>query len=186
MSIIENGVGDGTKAKVDDEKRLWTYSTAKDEATFISVNKGQYYLVCNGSGHHAYSGGGWGLHLVNRSSDQDCLIELVEISADGTGHYHLGKNGVVSVGTEIAPVNLNLRYQNPAPVEAYYSSTNLTFTTLPTRFKGRHMLANTSLPDIFHGALVLGSDNSLSVYWDWAAGQSGTVAMSIQFYMRDR
>lgn len=180
MAILEDALNGNTVA-VSDDRRLFTEAVALDEATRISVELGNYFILCNGGNGHT-NATGYVLWMSNNSNTQNCLIQNISISADSSGYWHLGKGGsVASYDSAATPVNFNLNSSNIAPISAFKgTSTGISFSSNPSKVSGGHVTANAKWVEIFGGSLVLGVNNAIGVSWQG----TGKVAVGIQFFMK--
>jgi len=182
--ILVDGTGKGYRAKIDSENKIWTRATTIPEATHISVNDKNYYILCNGSGHDTGTAG-WRLHLKNTDPDNLILIQEVHVSSDGDGFWHMGKGGVPSSGTDIDPISLYFSSEGVPTVDAKYDSA-MTFTTNPSRFTGgRYAVSCGKYIEKYDGAMVLDSGDSLQLYW--RADEAGKIiSFGLQFFIYNK
>lgn len=189
MAVLQDALNQNTAA-IDDDRRLHTQTIAIDEATRVSLDVGEYFLVCNGGGtsgggtHPSVLTSGYQLWIKNTSTTQKCLIQSVSFSSSVNGYWHIGKGGTLSSADYTAPVvNLNLSSSKTAPVEAWRGyTTAISFSSNPSRFLGGYISAYTKWVENFNGALILGTNNSIGVAWNGSA----LVAIGIQFFMKNK
>ena len=185
MGVIQDALNQNTAA-VGDDRRLHTQTVAIDEATRASLETGEYFILCNGTGGgHSSVVNGHILWMKNTSISQNCLIQSISVSSGGSGFWHVAKGGTVSnYDVTATAVNFNLSSSKTAPVEAFKATTTsggMTITGTSMIFGG-HVTANAKWVEPLNGSLVLGTNNSIGMLW---YGDS-TVAIGIQFYMKDK
>lgn len=181
--MIKDGKGRGYLAGVNKENKLEVYATIESAAAYAAQN-GDYFLISNAGNH--VGGDGYVLHLINDSTTRRMHIEKIQISAVAQGFWHIGHSGVYgSNGTLVDAVNLYISSNKTADATAYRGAdgNQITLSTSPTFFNGGHLIAYTKITENFAGDLVLGKDDTLSLYCE--TNDSSKVAASIQFYFED-
>jgi hypothetical protein len=120
--IIEGGTGNGFKAKVDSENRLYTFAVTQGLPAHVSQTEGMSYIWT--------AADDWGadvntLWLRNDNTVLDLIISKIIISPAAACQFEIGVgSGNAVTGTEVTGTNLNLTSGNVALATCRHTNTN--------------------------------------------------------------
>jgi hypothetical protein len=130
---IEDGVGTGSRARVNEENQMLVEAEVHELQHHISISHGQVYQVL-GTHTLSTSGSHTILHVTNNDSERFIVISYMRVQfpgGDGTvdadTYFQCGFNTVYSSsGVESTPVNMNGTSGNIALVSAYADNPEVT------------------------------------------------------------
>lgn len=163
--MIKDGTGKGYIAKVDEENRLWTYSTRRSQIAFQSeynekafMAYGKRNFVAGGVNenilHLTYNGQG-SLHIEKVIVSTDSALAKMEMYVDSV---------YVSGGDLREAINLNRSSRVTPESSIYIGSTDLAFTIDETKEILDTRLGGTSTVTVdFDGGLLLRANNTIGI-----------------------
>jgi hypothetical protein len=123
--IIEGGTGNGYKAKVDSQNRLYTFATAESEMHFAAEN-GTAYSWTSVSANLA--AGDTAILLCNDDSERKMHIDMVYMYSDVPTQFKFHYPAYATwAGTAITGVNFNRTSSQIALASCYADETGNTF-----------------------------------------------------------
>ena len=185
--MIEDGVGQGYKAKVDNLNRLHTHGTTRSEEEFGAI-KGQTYNV-NTSTISLTSANESAVFYCKNTGDEDIFIStigyLLGNSTSGTGDVHLTvlRNptaGTIVTNAVAAPVEINKNFGSSKSLAAdtYKGVEGDTFTDGDVAY--RSLLAGAARTYVINtGNIVLTRGTSIGIK---ITPQTSNTAMDVQLF----
>lgn len=178
--IIENGVGNANKAKVDSNNRLHTLSVAQDNVYDAATNRGDAYdfstadfvAITNADTESGI------LYLSNDSTTRDLHIHTVRTCAEAAHKVKIYRNvtGGTLVSTATAGIKTNINFgSSKTPDATVYSgadSATITGTVMTQHING---VGHSTL--MLDGALVLGPGDTIAISMELSAAGDCCVRM---------
>lgn len=187
--IIEDGTGQGHKAKVTAENRLYTHSLAIPVQAHISENHQQAFQVC-GQIDIADSEKVI-LFLKNDDPDRKAVITYIRIMSAGAAdlnkdaYFSIKMNGIYSSGgTAVTPVNMSAGSNQEAEVIAYQGTGTDIVLTGTSQCIDKNWSANSMQSYNKEGSLQLPRGQSMSIH-HIGSTVAGIAYARISFYMID-
>jgi hypothetical protein len=163
--IIEGGTGNGFKAKVDSQNRLYTFSTSESEMHFAS-ELGQAYSWTAVSAD--INTGDTALLLCNTDPTKKLHIDMVYMYADVPVQFkfHYPAYNASFTGTAVTGLNFNRASNNIALATCYADETANTFSAANVFLTMRSNELTTDQHGIelsFRNAVILGYHDSIAI-----------------------
>ena len=120
--ILEDGTGNGYKARVDGDNRLRVYAVTEDHITHSSETEGNSYVWTATADWGADKNALW---LRNDNTSARLAIETISVSPAAACQIEIGiGSGNTVGGTEVTGSNLNLGSGNVAEATCRHTNTN--------------------------------------------------------------
>jgi len=150
--IIEDGTGNGYKARVDDDNRLRVYAVVEDHITHSSETEGHAYIWTATADWGADKNALW---LRNDNTSAYLAIETISVSPAAACQIEIGVGSGNTVGgTVVTGVNMNLGSGNVAEATCRHTNTNCDASAGLTIIKTFWGAVQNNRVD-FRGALML-------------------------------
>jgi len=155
---IDDGTGQGYKAKVTSDNRLRTHSVLESEVAYESEGNGNAYIWTASKDIDTTDNIIW---LRNDSVTSNLHIQCITVSSDASGSWFIYcPTGTTADGDTITGVNLLRSSSNVAEATCRSDATGAT----PANYiYYGHGVADTDVPVDFHGALILGYLDEVAV-----------------------